>query len=573
MAIKVKVRKPLVLLFIAIFVFSIISGVHALGVTATIPVGRAPTALAYDSAKGEVFVTNGQDNTTMVISDSTNSVVATIPVETYPYGIAYDSGKDEIFAVNLNSNTVSVISDITNTVVATIPVGQSPYGITYDSGKDEIFVANSYDGSVSVISDNTNAVVATVLVGIEPFAVAYDSGKGEVFVTNANSNSVSVILDTTNGVVATISVANMPHGIIYDSSKGEVFVANANAGSISVISDSTNAVVATIGELGDQNVEDVAYDSGRGEIFASLHGTNKVAVISDSTNAVFEYIDAGNLPWGVTYDSGKSAIYVTNGGGDDVSVISGPSSTTSTGSGSGSFDWTWIIIIIAIIIVSILLILVWYSRQRKFVVTVQNSQTLSPISGANVSASGPKDLSGTTEANGQITFNDAEKGDYSIKASAIGYVSSTPVSVSVEKKMEYTIKLDPTPGGGSKVGEKRGFGDEGKALLDNKAPANQIQESPVQSAPPTPQTTSSPATQEESSEPQNWKDEKIDQTIQIFKEKGAISPETALTADELGLSRIFVRLIKRRREKLKIFVEINGKYYLDQQALKEKKQE
>ncbi len=83
-----------------------------------------------------------QDNTVSVISDNTNTVIATIPVGGYPYGVAYDSAKGEIFVVNLHDNNVMVISDSTNAVVATIPVGQSPYNIAYDSAKGELFVTN-----------------------------------------------------------------------------------------------------------------------------------------------------------------------------------------------------------------------------------------------------------------------------------------------------------------------------------------------------------------------------------------------------------------------------------------------
>jgi hypothetical protein len=50
--------------------------------------------------------------------------------------------------------------------------------------------------------------------------------------------------------------------------------------------------------------------------------------------------------------------------------------------------------------------------------------------------------------------------------------------------------------------------------------------------------------------------------------KGAVSPETALTAQELGLSRLFVRIMKRRQGRTRIFMEINGKYYLDEKALR-----
>lgn len=82
---------------------------------------------------------------------------------------------------------------------------------------------------------------------------------------------------------------------------------------------------------------------------------------------------------------------------------------------------------------------------------MQNSQTQSPISGANVFASGPKDLSGTTNNKGQTVFDDFKDGDYSIKASATGYIASMPISVSVKNKTEIAIKLNPTPSGESKV--------------------------------------------------------------------------------------------------------------------------
>jgi preprotein translocase subunit SecG len=93
------------------------------------------------------------------------------------------------------------------------------------------------------------------------------------------------------------------------------------------------------------------------------------------------------------------------------------------------------------------------------------------------------------------------------------------------------------------------------------------QNAPILTTPPPP-----PPTQQEPAESLGWRDEKIQQIIQKFQEKGATSPQTAMTAKELGLSRIFVRIMERRKEQTKMFVEINGKYYLDQQALKENKQ-
>ena len=577
---KGKIWKSLSLLLLVIFVLSSVNAAQALGVTVTIPVGKAPMGIAYDSAKGEIFVTNGQDNTTSVISDSTNTVVATIPVGGYPYGVAYDSAKGEIFVVNLHSNSVSVISDTTNAVVATIPVGQSPYNIAYDSAKGELFVTNLYDGTVSVISDSTNTVVATIPVGVEPFSIAYDSGKGEIFVANYETDSknysLSVISDNTNAVVANIPLLGAPSFVVYDSAKGEILVPTGTGTSdtvITVISDSTNAIVATISNLNyEVQVEGLAYDPSRGEIFAALHQNNKVVAISDSTNKVVETINVGHLPWVETYDSGNHAIYVTNSGDNTVSVISGASTTSATpNQNSNSFDFgsiIWIIIII-IIILLIIIILMWLSRQRKFTVKVQNSQTQSPISGANVSASGPQDLSGTTNNKGQTVFDHFKDGDYTIKANATGYIASKPMFVSVKNKTEIAIKLNPNPSEGPKNDNgENGSEDEGKAT---NAATQEPQQTlpPMQSATVVTSTTLPPPSPQEPTEPPSWREDKIQQIIQKFQAKGATSPETALTSNELGLSRIFVKIMQRREGKTKIFVEIDGKYYLDQKALEE----
>jgi YVTN family beta-propeller protein len=314
------------LLSAMILALSATTTAHVVGVIATIRVGSEPYAVAYDSGKGEIFVTNIHDTSVSVISDSNNTVVATIPVGYFPSGVAYDSGKDEVFVANVAGSgeaRVSVISDINNTVIANIPLHYVVIssteltvtaGVAYDSGKDEVFVANNLAGTVSVISDSNNTVVATIPVGDHPLGVAYDSGKGEVFVANNNDGTVSVISDSNNTVIATIPVGLAPAWVAYDAGKGEVFVTNSGDNTTSVISDSTHTVTATIPVGGSP--QGVAYDSGKGEIFVAtnrgnyLNGT--VSVISDITNTVTETIPAGIGPYGVAYDSGKSEIFVTN---------------------------------------------------------------------------------------------------------------------------------------------------------------------------------------------------------------------------------------------------------------------
>jgi hypothetical protein len=62
---------------------------------------------------------------------------------------------------------------------------------------------------------------------------------------------------------------------------------------------------------------------------------------------------------------------------------------------------------------------------------------------------------------------------------------------------------------------------------------------------------------------------RIMEVVEKFREKGALSPEKALTAQELGLPPRFEQAMHRRLGQLRIFVEVNGKYYLDEERLRQ----
>jgi hypothetical protein len=63
--------------------------------------------------------------------------------------------------------------------------------------------------------------------------------------------------------------------------------------------------------------------------------------------------------------------------------------------------------------------------------------------------------------------------------------------------------------------------------------------------------------------------ERLIEIVQIFRQKGATSPEKAMTAQELGLPPRFEEAMHRRLGQLGIFVEVNGKYYLSEERLKQ----
>jgi len=56
--------------------------------------------------------------------------------------------------------------------------------------------------------------------------------------------------------------------------------------------------------------------------------------------------------------------------------------------------------------------------------------------------------------------------------------------------------------------------------------------------------------------------------IEKFRQKGATSPDKAMTPQELDLPPRFEEAMKRRLGRLGIFVEVEGKYYLSEERLR-----
>jgi hypothetical protein len=62
---------------------------------------------------------------------------------------------------------------------------------------------------------------------------------------------------------------------------------------------------------------------------------------------------------------------------------------------------------------------------------------------------------------------------------------------------------------------------------------------------------------------------RLNEIVEKFRQKGATSPEKAMTLQELDLPPRFEQAMHRRLGQTGIFVEVNGKYYLNEQRLKQ----
>ena len=159
--------------------------------------GQQHSVLAYDSAKGEIFVGGGRrlHRRCNLRQCRRHEHVGFHRVSTSQSHLrrALRPRSASAPARSVHQLSVSCTTFTYNTSTAqggpgTIGVSLDPIGLAYDSGTGEVFVAEFSAPAVSAISDSTNSVVATVEVpGLNnpgfhespsPQYIAYDSGQG-----------------------------------------------------------------------------------------------------------------------------------------------------------------------------------------------------------------------------------------------------------------------------------------------------------------------------------------------------------------------------------------------------------
>jgi YVTN family beta-propeller protein len=171
----------------------------------------------HSTETANMYVANFAYNNVIVISTGTNAITATIPVGTNPWAMAETPDQHKLYVVNNGIDPVTNGYDVTSintadlSVVPPIPVGPSPQWAIARSDSHRVWVLAS-DGTVSSIdSEYTSGTVDTVL---NTFSVATDTGL-PVLWTNAffydnflNRLHIPFMTPVTGGVVYEDAIYN-----------------------------------------------------------------------------------------------------------------------------------------------------------------------------------------------------------------------------------------------------------------------------------------------------------------------------------------------------------------------------
>ena len=155
------------------------------------------------------------------------SVTATVPVGTLPVAVAVNPVTNKIYVANQNTANVTVIDGATN-ATTTVPAGTTAapgvLAVAVNPVTNKIYVANK-GSNVTVIDGATNAT-QTVDAGLLPSAVAVNPVTNKIYVVNGGSPSVTVIDGATNAT-ATVTVAAGGSVIAVNPVTNKIYVANS----------------------------------------------------------------------------------------------------------------------------------------------------------------------------------------------------------------------------------------------------------------------------------------------------------------------------------------------------------
>jgi len=202
-----------------------------LSVTATVPAGRNPDGITYESATKTVWAFNGRSKDVSVLDATTQQVVATIALPGKPEFPQVD-GRGNVF-VNIEDQNQIVKLDANTKKVATtwsLTGCDSPSGMAIDRAAHRLF--SVCDGKKMAISDyGLDKVIGLASIGDSPDAAGFDAKTGLAFSSNGEG-TLSVIDTRKPGypAVQTVTTAKGARTMAYDASTGKIFLSAAHFG-------------------------------------------------------------------------------------------------------------------------------------------------------------------------------------------------------------------------------------------------------------------------------------------------------------------------------------------------------
>ena len=296
-----------------------------------IAVGHNPVAVEPSLTRNEVYVVNqgmpGEFGSVSVIDAETNRVAATIPVRRAPTAIALGPKGDLAYVANSGSDNLSIVDLNKRREIGLIPVGQEPVALRLAPDGNSIVVANRRGGSISILSPATRTVRACFsgCPGANDVVILPDSSKA--FVACSLGHQIMAVAlaqpkvrpGSTDEVEALLDVGHGPIQIALKPDGGEVFVANSLSDSISEVITGTDDVLGAY-LMGDDPVQGLVTRDNALLYVGNLH-SQEVTVYSINDGKRVGAIHVGDGPSAMAFSAAGHLLFVVDTRSGDVAVV------------------------------------------------------------------------------------------------------------------------------------------------------------------------------------------------------------------------------------------------------------
>jgi DNA-binding beta-propeller fold protein YncE len=257
----------------------------------------APTAVAVDSARGLVWVSDPFSGRVSVL-DPASGVTVTIPGLAVPGTLAVDPLRRLAHVCEEGADAVQAFDPSGTPVGAPIEPLQLPIGIAVDHRDRSVWICQRAGDRVSRhLGDSLLWSVAVE----KPSRVAMDSVGHRAWVTSFEGGRV-VRIAPSGAVDLTVPFRFAgPIGIAVDDRRDRVWVADALASEVVVLNRLGGGVLFRVPAMAE--VRDLALDLDSGEAWAVLPAAGQVVRLSPSGQVLMRLSDLGE-PFGIALDPG-----------------------------------------------------------------------------------------------------------------------------------------------------------------------------------------------------------------------------------------------------------------------------
>ncbi|MFD3704528.1 protein kinase [Nocardia sp. NPDC058658] len=277
-------------------------------ISATVSVGKTPTAVVLDAATKTVYVTNSDLNSVTAIDTESHTVTAVIQVGKTPVGLALDADAHTLYTADIGSHSVSAIDTKTHAVV-TIPVGKTTARVVVDDVAHIVYAVNPDDNQVTVIDGGTKRVVATIAMPAYPWGMAVDPAAHRLYVAAINAGQVVVVDTDSRQVIAKVDTAPAPGRIAVDPTTQSAYVTHEKSDLVSMIDLTTHQMIRI--PVGAKPIG-ITVDPTIHTVYATNIDDGTISVIDTRNCTVINTIEAGSGISAVAIDPETHTLYATN---------------------------------------------------------------------------------------------------------------------------------------------------------------------------------------------------------------------------------------------------------------------